>query len=220
MKFKQQVLICGTMRSGSKYIFKALNHLRPRVAVRHENRKPGYYGITGWTFIKMNPGDFDIIFHQVRDPLKVMSSCSGYPVYFFEDPEGFFPIKYQYPKICDQCLDHGHGVNDGCGHRSGARYLCHIRVLRTMRYWYYMNLAAEKISSWRYHVEDFHNDEGTRKEMYRRLGIPEQQPSPDHLWGGENPERYTMLTWDLLRELDEELASKIWDKCHEYGYPQ
>lgn len=127
------ILIIGCGRSGTKYITKVLQQCG--LDVRHE--KWGKDGIASfylagegelprWHFKGLSPKwEFDVILHQVRDPLKVISSS-----FAFRQPRTFSFINENIPT---------EGITDP--------------VVWGMVYWYYWNLLAERKASFTYQVE-------------------------------------------------------------------
>jgi hypothetical protein len=128
----KKILITGCGRSGTKYITFVLRRLG--VDVRHE--RMGRDGVASWymavdtsrvPFGQPRRGTtFEHIYHQVRHPLQVIASAAT-----FKEPSWQFicahsPISMREPLL-----------------------------LRSLKYWYYWNLEAEKIAHWRYRIEDF-----------------------------------------------------------------
>ncbi len=126
-----KLCITGCGRSGTKYITKVLNALG--VKVKHEAM--GKDGIVSGTMAcKPEIGfqgppwpkeGFDTILHQVRDPLKVISSNTTARRKGLVWLEQYIPIKADMPPL-----------------------------ERSAKYWYYWNLIAENLTDRRYRIED------------------------------------------------------------------
>ena len=128
------ILICGCGRSGTKYITQVLR--KCGLDVGHE--KLGKDGIVSslWTIdvdkyppyhIQGPQPEFDIILHQVRNPLDTIGSL------LTSLPESWeFNCRHTPLKMSDPLPK------------------------RAAEYWYYWNLLAEKRAIWTYQVESLH----------------------------------------------------------------
>ena len=206
-----KVLICAPIKSGTKYIYRALNDVG--IEIGHE--KPKKDGLSGYSFVMQDPDKYEIIVQQTRDPLKSISSAAKYRSFWCEICEPHLGLHSDYPQLCKLCKEHGISQTDGCGMRPKENYVCPTKVLRTMKYWYCMCRDAEKMSSWRYKVEDYYNDTETRKTLHDMLGVKKNKPVFE--WAPNNP-NYTYLDWDYLEGIDAKLTEMIRDKAKLYGY--
>ncbi|HLB52617.1 MAG TPA: hypothetical protein VJK48_02775 [Chlamydiales bacterium] len=197
-KEEKKLLIIGCARSGTLYISKVLKACG--LHIRHE--KMGKEGMSTCDFVvdpkigrwNLKPDDFHFahIFHQVRDPLQVISST-----YRTEDIHSWHFIIQHMPEITIQ----------------------DPHLVKCAKYWYYWNLAAEKKAEWTYRLEDL--DEKW-DEFQTRLGmhLPHdallQVPKNTNSWAKENRHEFT---WeDLKVALDRELYSNIIQLAKRYGY--
>jgi hypothetical protein len=133
---------------------------------------------------------FEHIFHQVRDPLKTISS-----VYFSEDRLSWHYILKHTPEI---------------------KYR-DPHLVKCAKYWYYWNLKAETFAEWTYRLEDI---DLVWDEFCQRIGKKllrsaiEQTPKNVNTRGP-----HELFTWeDLRRELDPELYQNIVNMARKYGY--
>jgi hypothetical protein len=140
------LLITGCGRSGTTYIVKLLE--KNGIILGHERiKKDGtgswYAAVNGVINPFLRPGEkkgdfsgpfecqyhkchFQHIFHQVRDPLSVISS------WYYNRMKAWEFIYANVPQI--------------------KRHEPHLA--KCAKYWYYWNLKAEKIAEWRYRIED------------------------------------------------------------------
>lgn len=145
---KHHVLIIGCGRSGTAYISFILQ--KCGLEVRQEGF--GRDGCAAWHMAVDSDNmpwgtqkghSFRHVFHQVRDPLDVISSW-----YINKMSERSWNYIYKnVPQI-----------------RPDEPFLA-----QCAKYWYYWNLAAEKKAEWRYRIEDI---ELVFDEMSQRLGVP------------------------------------------------
>jgi hypothetical protein len=219
------LLVTGCGRSGTKYISFALR--RMGLDVRHEEM--GRDGISSWTMAvsseqrpfgpPSSAASFQQVFHQTRDPLFVINSCLT-----FSDSSWDF--------ICD---------NMPCPRNAPL-------PTRAAAYWLMWNEKAEQIATWRYRIEDFPDlllrefmdrlgvrfdrslinsiprNFNTRKEsrlyhiaeefLHRMdLGMPKLLQATL-----AKPRGSSVVTWNVLEELDPRLCTKLRVKAAEYGY--
>jgi hypothetical protein len=142
---KGLILVTGCGRSGTKYTAELLQ--RVGLDVLHE--KMGADGIATWCMAvdscdsPWGGGRHDLkfktILHQVRHPLKVIPSLTTFTARSWQFIERYVPCPQSDPVI-----------------------------LRAAKYWYYWNLEAEKIASWRYRIEALPQ---IFDEFCRRLGV-------------------------------------------------
>ncbi len=196
-KTHRSVLITGCGRSGTGYM--ALFLKRSGLRIKHEHM--GEDGSVSWLMaadVEKAPWGplyknytFSHVFHQVRDPLKVIQS-------YYNVPPGatWEWISYVIPEI---------KMEDS-------------KLTKCAKYWYYWNLMAESKAEWTYRIEDFDSE---YKEMARRLGlnfdkkilntVPKQANSKGP------PKR--VITWQILKqELSPDLFFKMYSLALYYGY--
>ena len=129
----KKLLITGCARSGTTYISKFLQNCG--LDVPHE--VTGEFGCISWMmaaddcFAPWGEGslgyEFDLVFHQVRNPLKCISS-----------------VMINQPNLTWDYI---------CKHVPEIDILEPI-IQRCAKYWYYWNLLAEKKADWTYRIED------------------------------------------------------------------
>lgn len=195
------LLVTGCARSGTGYIAKFLQE--SGLEFGHEYLKKDGLSCWLWTFDTV--GDtawfkprkglmFKHIFHQVRHPLKVITSLS------LTDPPGsdttWGYIQRQIPQIYE--------------------YDSHI--IKCAKYWYYWNLEAEKIAEWTYQVEEL---ELNLHLFERKLGVSLDPDLLKRISKKTNTrmeiEKY--LSWDDLKnQLEPELFYSIISLAKKYGY--
>ena len=199
------LLIVGCGGGGTHYTAQCLQNMG--IDIGHEQVKShgyvgwpftvGPYNCNGYTVFKPS---FQHTFHQVRDPLKVISTWINsvwaseidHPVYVFirrEIPE----IKREDP-VCVLCA----------------------------KYWYYWNLRAEKISQWRYKVENLID---VIDEFEKRLNVNLNKEAMLRVskttgsWG-KAKSKPIKVTWKYLKEhLPEILYTNIQNMAKRYAYP-
>lgn len=194
----RQLLIVGCARSGTLYISNVLKACG--VHIRHE--RMGREGMSACDFAVMpkvgrwrvKPEDYQFrhIFHQIRDPLKVISST-----YITEDIDSWHFIIKTMPQI---------HVQDP-------------HLVKCAKYWYYWNLAAESIAEWSYRLEDLDEkwDEfQERSELKLSHEVMRTIPRNTHSWGTENRKYFTWQ--DLQEALEPDLYQKICRLAKRYGY--
>lgn len=197
-KKHRALLITGCARSGTKYVSSALT--ASGIEIGHEQMKSS--GVAKWDlaanpkearnkkWINLHNFQFDHIFHQVRDPLKVISS-----VYVTEDRQSWNYILKHTPEI---------SIRDS-------------HLTKCAKYWYYWNLKAEQLAEWTYRLEDL---DQLWEEYGLRLGKPINTQAINAISKKTNtagdPKRFT---WDdLKKELDPELYHNIRKLAQKYGY--
>lgn len=142
---RTSILITGCGRSGTKYTAALLQRLG--MEVLHE--KMGMDGIANWCMAVDSCDSpwgggrhnlkFKTILHQVRHPLNVIPSLTTFTDRSWRFIEQYIPCPQTDPVI-----------------------------LRAAKYWYYWNLEAERIASWRYRIEAMPE---IFDEFCRRLGV-------------------------------------------------
>ena len=200
------LLVTGCARSGTGYIAKVLQ--KCGLDVGHE--RLGAEGISSWVmavesiFSPWGPPrhnlKFKHIFHQVRDPLKVISST-----YMTEGPQSWAYIIQHIPQI---------KWNDSF-------------VVKSAKYWYYWNLKAAECAEWTYRVEDL---EQVWEEFEKRLGKKLDRSAFSEIAKNYNRRDLKPLsresnllledfTWkDLKEELDPQLYENLRSLAKKYGY--
>lgn len=196
---EQFLLVTGCSRSGTMYISKVLNECGLHIG--HE--WPEKDGLSSWLFAvntdaapwgpQPNEIHFQHIFHQVRDPLKVISS-----VFTHEPVESWQYIIAQIPEISWE----------------------DSRLTKAAKFWYYWNLSAEKKSEWTYRVEAIKE---ILPEYSRRLRVTLDMTALDRVPTNSNtrgsyyyPEEFKWS--DLEAELSPELYNNIRELAKRYGY--
>lgn len=196
-KVKRLVLITGCGRSGTGYMKDFLK--ASGLDVRHEYM--GADGSVSWLMaadVDRAPWGplskdfhFKHVFHQIRDPLKVMQSFYDYP------PRATWEwISDVIPEI----------------------KLTDSDMTKVAKYWYYWNLMAEAKAEWSYRIEDF---DKKYIEMGRRLGLRFDKKVLAGISKKNNSKGpvKTLFTWSLLKaEIDPDLYEKICKLAERYGY--
>jgi len=168
------------------------------IGVEAGHEKPGKDGTVDWHLAISRSPDYDFILHQVRHPLRTIESMHS-------------AMGSSWEFICKRVMD--------------IRMDMDI-LERSMAYWYYWNLLAEKNSWLTYRVEDLDavinqvggvclgkrpgrkarnkmaevsKDLHTRRKDKRGNGIPN-------------------LTWADLRAVNQRLAQSIHSTARRYGY--
>lgn len=196
-RLEKKLLIVGCGRSGTNFMCFFLQGLG--LDVGHERLMSD--GCVSWWMTVRAPGrgrpfdvNFEHIFHQVRDPLHVITSCV---VNFAALETGLWSyIRTQIPEI-----------------REDDTLLVHCA-----KYWYYWNLKAEEISEWRYRIEDL---EYLLPEFESRLNIPVNKIAMFNLPKNINTwfDTTQKITWNDLKEsLSCDLFQAIQEMASRYGY--
>lgn len=194
-----QLLVVSCGRGGTNYMAKLLQ--MSGLDVGHECY--GDYGRVAWPFtvggyrydgVPMEIGEYAHTFHQVRHPLKVIESWMN----DVSDIDGihWLFIRKHIPEIEEE----------------------DSLIIHCAKYWYYWNLKAEKISEWRYRIDDFEN---FVDEFESRLGISVSREAMQSLSKKTNhwADHEHKITWqDLQRELPQELYENIIKMTIRYGY--
>lgn len=151
------MLITGCARSGTQYITKVMQ--LSGLDIMHEN--VGYHGSASWLMAvedvatPYGPGcegiKFQHVLHQVRDPLKVISS-----VYTTEPKCSWEYIIKHIPQI--RWTD--------------------PRIVKCAKYWYYWNLKSEEKAELTYRIEDLESEWG---KIEKALGLILDKSSIDRV---------------------------------------
>lgn len=118
------VVITGCARSGTQYVARALDALGFKIG--HWNML-GEQGVSSDLVVPWQCIDDCLILHQVRDPLRQISSMQTSAMYTWN-------YIGQILKFTDESL-----------------------LLKCMKYWYYWNVTAEKRGRFTYRLEDIDN---------------------------------------------------------------
>lgn len=193
----QFLLITGCGRSGTKYITKVLQE--SGIGVVHEHGM-GPQGCVSWLMaaeVDWAPWgplsknfSFKHIFHQVRDPIKVIQS-----VYNFQPLVGWKWICRVIPQIL---------ITDN-------------NITKSAKYWYYWNLMTERKAEWTYRVEDI---DTVYQQIGKKLGFkfPNKVPNISRKTNTKGKPKQ-VITWDFLKSnLDPNLFQKVHDLAVRYGY--
>lgn len=197
-KLERDLLVIGCARSGTGYISKALK--KCGYDIGHEN-DIGVKGLSTWLLAvktdkpawgpSWNDVGFKHIFHQVRHPLKVISS-----VHTTEPHESW---EYIIANIPEMSWDDSH-------------------VVKSAKYWYYWNLKAESIAEWTYRLEDLDdlwNEFEFRLNITLNREIIANIPKDTNTRGKHSRE----FTWEVLeKELPSDLYENIRALALRYGY--
>ncbi len=133
---------------------------------------------------------FAHIFHQVRHPLKVISS-----LYYTESLESFDFIRQHIPEITP----------------------ADSHLTQCAKYWYYWNLKAEAQAEWTYRIEEIDHlwDEfALRLNKKINTNLLTIVPKTVNSRGATPP-----MTWEQIQqELEPDLYQKIRALAENYGY--
>lgn len=212
-----RLLVAAASRSGTLYMTHFLKELG--LLAGHENhvikspKKSPTCCLTGYTFIFEDPSLYAHIFHQVREPIKAISSITTHPFGVFVRVEEHFKLPTM-ESCCDRCKDQH--PKDGCRMWWGKDFVCENQIKRAARYWLYLNDQAEKIAEWRYKIEDL-DTPSVFKEFCERLELGEKE-YPKLVIPNSRKENYIPLSYDDISAVDKYLGEKIKEKAEKYGY--
>ncbi len=192
---ERKLLVVGCGHSATFYISEVFQKLG--IDVRHE--LVGRDGAAGWNYTHLlQQGRTEagmpastIVFHQVRHPLKVISSVQ----------------------------DMGNNTWEAIGARAqlnGVNWnpLEDNHPVRGMKYWLIWNGFAERIAQYRYRIEDL---QGAWSTILRMAGI-DYVPIPD-VPKTINKHQYDhVFTWDELFDSNASLADCVRKLSEKYGY--
>lgn len=197
-KQKKLVLVTGCGRSGTGYMCKFLK--ASGLNVHHEYM--GNDGSVSWLMgadVNWAPWgplskdyEFQHIFHQVRNPIKVIQSFYNVPMLAtWEWVCSILPQIKESDPLLTKCA----------------------------KYWVYWNLMVEARAEWTYRIEDF---DKCYKEMGQRLKIEFDENVLKSISKKSNtkgpPTR--VITWEILKkELDYDTYNKVVKLAKRYGYP-
>ncbi len=199
LRKNEKIIITGCGRSATGFV----RHYFNEFGIRIGHEKLEKHGISSWTLVPdtyksvWGPSYKTIsylempIIHQVRNPLDVISSVRK----VFSDKKSWEFISKFIP------LE----KND-------------TQIVKSMKYWYYWNLLAEKKAIYTYRVENIEN------EMKNILAIGKFKISISkintlkNISKKVNSRKHYNLDWDDLRNADKELTCKIVGLAKKYGY--
>jgi hypothetical protein len=191
---KKRILILGHPRSGTLYTTVVLRTLG--LDVEHERQGSDGSVTTQFWYGKWNLGDYDVILHQVRNPLKVIASSTK--------------MRIGNPKV----ITHLAELSGTTLTETQRRH----KVKRYMATWIGFVKWADSLCAWRYRVEDM---EDVFPRLCREFGIPETAALPPipkdintfHM-------HYKKLTYNKLAKLDKDMAAQVHALACVYGYEQ
>jgi hypothetical protein len=192
-----RILIIGCGRSGTRYASKVLRQCG--LEIGHE--KEGKDGMSSWMAIGNSEKlqAYDCIYHQVREPLGVISSFHTV-------------MKRTWRKIYD----------------TESRIVSgETLLLRCMKYWLYWNQLCEEKAKMTYQVEKMF-DIALPKMLAdleieatgEMLASADKVSNTDHTRtkGHKVSDIYKKVTWDDLEIEDAEICMMVRDQAIRYGY--
>lgn len=192
---ERELLITGCARSGTAYISNILQQCGLRIG--HEKTQKD--GVSSWIMCvntKHVPWavdsrrrlQFTHIFHQVRHPLKVISSVQT---------EGRPSWKYIIKHVPEIKWEDS-------------------PLVKGAKYWYYWNLKAETQAEWTYRVEQLDEvwDEFCSR-LGKKLDRSQLEQVPHNVNARSHQE---VTWEDLQQQLDPDLYQKIRELAQKYGY--
>ena len=197
-KEERFLLITGCARSGTTYISRFL--CRSGIDVPHE--AVGAHGSVSWPMTADSfrspwgpPSGhyaFTHTFHQVRDPLKTISS-----VYATEPQASWNFIQKHISEI---------NPTDS-------------KITKCAKYWIYWNLMAEEKAEWTYRIENLPNE---LNKMEAILGMSIDRTLLNQIPKDLNtrcPDKKKFTWADMEKELEPKLLKKMKKLAERYGYP-
>lgn len=197
-KEEKKVLVTGCGRSGTGYMCAFLK--ASGLDVHHEYM--GQEGTVSWLMgadVEKAPWGplskdfhFQHVFHQVRNPLKVIQSFYNVP------PLATWEwIAHSIPQI----------------------HLEDPLLTKCAKYWVYWNKMVEKKAEWTFRIEDF---DRVYPEMGQRLGVKFNRKVLNTIGKKTNtkgpPKR--IITWKILKEeLDPQTYAQVVKMAKRYKYP-
>jgi len=192
------LLVTGCGRSGTNYLAICLE--RSGYSIKHE--QPGEDGTVSWpmavnSYSPWGPESedhFEHIFHQVRNPLAVITSWIVNLNDVTRDEWVF--IRHHIPEIHPE----------------------DPLIVQCAKYWYYWNLLVEQKAEWRFPIEDF---EEVLPEFTKRSGLVLDRQELKQIPKNFNSWRkiQNRITWnDLKVHLPKDLYRNIWEMACRYGY--
>ena len=219
-------LITGCPRSATKYTCILLENCNKDYP--HED-KIGKDGLVSWL---LNPTiQNDVKIHQFLN-FKKITEKNGKEHFlkrtFHHAPVPTEDLKKQF-KILHQVRHPLSTINSLCKLREKswewAASFCPIelkasKILRGMQFWYYWNLMAEEQASWTFKIESLENPEIYNKfcqelDIDIELFLKALETTPKNI---NKRFKGTKLTWENLKNNNEELYEKIREMSGRYGY--
>jgi hypothetical protein len=199
MEQRRRILITGCGRSGTGYISRLLSSAG--LSMGHEAF--GLDGISDWHLavndekyekIEKFYGcrfDFEIVLHQIRNPLSVISSAQTLNA----TPEvgSWYYIAKHIPCISQ---------ND------------HVLV-KAMKYWVFWNMFAERRAKYTYRIEDIDIE---LDKIAKLIGVALDTKCLETIPRNINTRGHSMVTWEQLRELDSAMCDEVIAYAKEKGY--
>ena len=216
---KKKLLITGCGRSGTFYSAEVWRLLG--LDIRHE-RPVGYHGIMGedgassWLMAVNDPNppfgpsaadyQFDVVIHQVRDPLKVIASVAQFILAKGQHAPDYIKKNIPEPlmRSDEQILDDKQQF-----------------ILQAARYWYYWNLIAQQKATMTVQVEQLPDE---LPQLCELLDVEYQKNVLENIAEDVNNrhlylnEKLWTVDWEELRSLDPDIAEKIQSLAVSYGY--
>lgn len=187
---KRRILILGHPRSGTLYTTVVLRTLGLQVEHERQGKEGSVTGQFWYGDWKLE--NYDIILHQVRNPLKVIASCTK--------------MRIRNPKV----ITHLAEISGTKMTQQQAKN----KVLRYMVTWLGFVKWVDSICAWRYRVEDMPN---VFPKICEEFGLSTDTPLPA-IPDNVNHLEHRTLTYSDLRKLDKDLAEQIYAKACKYGY--
>jgi hypothetical protein len=187
---KKRVLILGHPRSGTLYTSVVLRTLGLQVQHEREGAEGSVTGQFWYGDWKLE--NYDTIIHQVRNPLKVIASCTK--------------MRLRNPKVITHLASISGSTLTPAQRKN--------KVLRYMVTWLGFVNWVDSICAWRYRVEDMSTAFPKLCEEFGLSPTTPLPPIPDNI----NHLDHMTLTYNDLRKLDKSLAEQIYAKACEYNY--
>lgn len=199
---ERRILIVGCPRSGTKYISQVFK--KAGLSSTHENDK-GKDVVVGWRYAASGKAfcyhfrhicrfytEFTQVWHQVRNPVKVLRSLPALGDY------------RNWAHIVDSRL--------GLGDRRSLEY--------GMQFWLSWTRRCDDMCDWRYRVEDVQDGSKVWRKMCKRLDLGEQGLPPVSQRNNTRVKhkRYRSVTLADMRAADPGLAGKVIRRAKKYGY--
>ena len=216
---EKKLLIIGCGRSGTLYSADVWRSLGLDIVHERDHRSGLYNGIDGiasWFSVVDDPNppfgpsiigqDFKLILHQVRHPLKVISSFAQFILQKGEKSPKFIEKHVPETRLTDaeRLLDPQQQL-----------------ILQAARYWFYWNELAEHKADKTIRLEDLKDE---LPWLCNYLGIKFQPNVVDNISKSTNSrqiyikENFWKIDWKYIEQLDSALHDKIRDLACKYGY--
>ena len=237
-----RLLITGTPRSGTTFGSRVLTKVGLLLA--HDAQVPIRDGIVSWSHLyqdyeslswtrtnKSIDARFRHVIHQVRDPLKCITSMAYTEPMFHK---GYLKFLSNHVHISDTTTLVNQRNTAITVHRANLvdrhpnqTLVGHLRIQRTLEFYIGWHRNILKLGALRYRFEDFMDPNSGIIPHLVRLANP-QQPLPSDLqiqqaFNGTNTNarahRQTM-TWNELCRVHPGLTKQLLELSHEFGYYQ